>query len=151
MPEEKELNLDELKKQLEESEKKASEYLAGWQRARADFLNHKKEEMEKVGELLEYGKEEMILKFLPILDNFDIAEKNLPDNSKEDNNVKGLLMIKKQILEFLKSQGLEEIEIAEPIKFDPNFMEAVEKPEEERRGYCINGRLLRPAKVKIAK
>lgn len=148
--EEDKVKIDELQKQLAECQKQKEEYLAGWQRARADFLNHKKEEMERIGQLLEYGKEEMILKFLPILDNFDIAEKNLPDSLKEDPNVQGLLLIKKQILDFLKSQGLEEVEIVGD-KFDPNFMEAVEKPEEERKGYKINGRLLRPTKVKINK
>ena len=59
-------------------------------------------------------------------------------------------MIKNQLQDFLKSQGVEEVKTAGE-KFDPNFMEAVEKAEEERKGYKINGRLLRPAKVRIVK
>ena len=143
-------SLQEAKLRLEECEKKAAEYLAGWQRERADFLNYKKEEMERVGELLKYAGEEMILKLLPVLDNFEIAERKLPDNLKDDANVKGLLQIKIQLQDFLKNMGLEEIKI-EGDKFDPNFMEAVEKKEEERKGYKINGRLIRPVKVKIVK
>lgn len=162
MSEEKDkLNLKDPQKKIEECEKLKDEYLAGWQRARADFLNYKKEEMERIGELLKYGNEEFVLKILPILDNFEIAEKKLPEDLKKDDNVKGLLMPKSQLQDFLKSQGLEEIKsIGE--KFDPNFHEIVEGVEmkdkesgiiieEIQKGYTINGRLLRPAKIKISK
>jgi len=135
--------------------------LAGWQRERADFLNYKKEEMERIGDILKYANEGLILKILPILDNFEIAEKKLPEDLKNNDNVKGLLMIKNQILEFLKSQGLEEIK-SEGEKFDPHLMEVIEEIEikdkesgiiieEVQKGYKINGRLLRPAKVKVTK
>jgi len=158
---EKEPTLEELKKQLEECEKFKEEYLAGWQRERADFLNYKKEEMERIGDILKYANEGLILKILPILDNFEIAEKKLPEDLKNNDNVKGLLMIKNQILEFLKSQGLEEIK-SEGEKFDPHLMEVIEEIEikdkesgiiieEVQKGYKINGRLLRPAKVKVTK
>ncbi len=154
-------SLDEVKRQLEECEKKAAEYLAGWQRERADFLNYKKEEMERIGELIGYSREEMILRILPILDNFDVIEKKLPENLKNDNNVKGVLQIKKQLLDFLKANGVEEIKSVGE-KIDLNFHEAVEQVENEdkksgeileeiQKGYKINGRLLRPAKVKIIK
>ena len=157
----KEPTLDELKKQLEECQKLKDEYLAGWQRSRAELLNYKKEELERIGELIKYADTGLILKILPILDNFEIAEKKLPENLKNDENVKGLLLIKNQIQDFLKNQGVEEIKtIGE--KFDPNFMEVVEEVEgknvdsgiaieEIQKGYKIHGRLLRPAKVRVAK
>lgn len=146
---------------IEELEKQKNEYLAGWQRARADLLNYKKEEMERIGELVGYATEELILKMLPILDNFEIAENKLPENLKEDKSVKGVLQIKNQILDFLKSQGVEEIKSAGE-KFDPNLHEVVEEMEQKeqesgiiiyevQKGYKINGRLLRPPKVKIVK
>ena len=168
-----EKEIEELKKQLEECQKLKEEYLAGWQRARADFLNYKKEEMERIGEFFKYANLNLILKFLPILDNFEIAEKKLPENLKTDVNVKGILQIKNQILEFLKNQGVEEIKaIGEA--FDPNLHEVMEEIEpafapasaeaaagkeiksgviieEIQKGYKINGRLLRPAKVKVTK
>lgn len=158
---EKETNIENLKKQLEEKEKKAAEYLAGWQRARADFLNYKKEEMERIEQFLKYGIEEFILKILPILDNFNLAEEKLPENMKDDETVKGLLQIKTQILDFLKGHQVEEIK-ALGEKFDPNFHEAIEQVNlkdkesgvivgEMQKGYKINGRLLRPAKVKVVK
>ncbi|OGZ18865.1 MAG: nucleotide exchange factor GrpE [Candidatus Nealsonbacteria bacterium RBG_13_42_11] len=152
---------EDLKKKLEECEKKAAEYLAGWQRERADFLNYKKEEMERIAGLVVYANEGMILKILPILDNFNVAEKKLPENLKKDEHIKGLLQIKNQIQDLLKNQGLEEIKSLGE-KFDPNLHEVVEEVEmkdkepgtiieEIQKGYKINGHLLRPAKVKVIK
>ena len=157
----KEPAIEDLKKQIEELEKQKSEYLAGWQRERADFLNYKKEEMERIGQLIDYAKEELILEILPLMDNFDVTEKKLPENLKKDDNIKGLLQIKIQFQNFLKSLGVEEIKsIGE--KFDPRLHEVVEEVgtkdkepgtiiEEIQKGYKSNGRLLRPAKVRISK
>ena len=163
---EEEVNIEKLEKDLEEYTKQKEEYLTGWQRERADFLNYKKEEMERIGELIKYANEELILKILPILDNFELAEKNLQENMAGNEYVKGLLQIKGQLLDFLKCQGVEEIKSAGE-KFDPNLHEVVEgvEPasaeatageagtitEEVQKGYKINGELLRPAKVKVAK
>src|SRR3989344_4581433 len=98
---------EDLNKQLEECKKQKEEYLAGWQRARADFLNYKKEEMERFGEILKYAGEEMILKLLQILDNFDIATRqnlrqDLGGQEKTEQIIKGFLQIKTQIEDFLK-------------------------------------------------
>ena len=158
---EEKLGLEELKKKLEDCQKKSEEYLAGWQRSRADFLNYKKEEMERISELFKYGAEELILKILPILDNLEIAEKKLPEDLKNNENVKGFLQIKSQFQDFLKLQGVEEIKSAGE-KFNANWHEVVEEAEakdkeagiiieEVQKGYKINGRLLRPAKVKVTK
>jgi len=184
MEEKKEPTFEELKKKLEECQKLKDEYLAGWQRERADFLNYKKEEIERMGEMIKYADVGIILNFLPILDNFEFAEKKLPENLKgdelrssspfadarvNDENIKGLLQIKTQIQDFLKNQGIEEIESLGK-KFDPNFMETVGEVEpsiakssegteikagtvleEIQKGYKIHGKVLRPARVKVAK
>jgi len=153
--------IEELKKKLEETEKLKNEYLAGWQRARADLINYKKEEMERVGGLMKVAQEGLIIELLPILDNFDIAEKNIPNELKDNETIKGFLQIKQQILDFLKKKGVEEIKsIGE--KFDPLYHEVVGEVdtdevetgvivEEIQKGYKIEGRVLRPAKVKVAK
>jgi len=159
--EENSVSVQESDKKIAELEKQKNEYLAGWQRARADFLNYKKEEMERVKGFLEYANEELVSKILPILDNFETCEKCLTCDPEKDKNVKGLLMIKNQLQDFLKSQGAEEVRSVGE-KFDPNLHEVVEKievkdkekdviVEEVQKGYKINGRLLRPAKVKINK
>jgi len=156
----------DLKKKFEDCQKKRDEYLAGWQRARADFLNYKKEEMERIGKLLKYANENLILKILPILDNFEKAEKEIPEDKKNNQFLEGLLQIKTQFKDFLKNQGIEEIKVVGK-EFDPNFMEAVEvmEPasaeasagksgailEEIQKGYKLHGKVIRPAKVKVSK
>jgi len=148
-------------KQLIECQKKSEEYLNGWKRAQADFLNYKKEEAERMKQFIEQGKEELILKLLPVLDNLYIAEKELPKKLKNDQWVEGVLKTKDQILSFLKNQGVEEIKSLGE-KFNPSFQEAVEiveknnhQPEtiveEVKKGYLFQGRVIRPAKVKVAK
>ena len=47
-------------RELEECQKLKEEYLAGWQRERADFLNYKKEEMERIGEFFKYANLNLI-------------------------------------------------------------------------------------------
>ena len=166
MSEEKKPTFEELQKKLEECQKLKDEYLAGWQRERADLLNYKKGELERVGELIKYADVGIILKILPILDNFEVAlqnfaSQNLGGQAENRQIIEGVLQIKKQFQNFLRNQGVEEVKsIGE--KFDPNLHEVVEEIEakdkepgiiieEIQKGYTINGRLLRPAKVKISK
>lgn len=150
-----------IKKQLDESQKLRDEYLDSWKRERAAFLNYKKEEAERVGEFVKFANQELISKILPILDNIYIAEKKLPKDLKNNQWVEGILKIKSQILDFLKNQGIEEIKCLGE-KFDPNFQEAIEEVkksdsesgiiiEEIKKGYLLHGKVIRPAKVKIAK
>ena len=159
--EEKDKTEDTKKKELEKCEKQKEEYLAGWQRARADFLNYKKEEMERIGGIVFYAQEGMILKILPILDNFDLIEKKLPQELKDDHNIEGMLQIKNHFHDFLKNYGIEEMKVLGE-KFDPNFHEAVEQieikdkekgiiVEEVQKGYLIQGKVLRAARVKVSK
>jgi len=159
------INLEKLKDKLKECEKLKAEYLAGWQRARADFLNYKKEETERISEFLKFGKEELILKILPTLDSFQKARSSFVKVSKDKQKekkllIEGFLQIEKQLKNFLKNEGIEEIEVKSKT-FDPNFHEAVEQVtvqkesgtiiEELEKGYTLYGKVIRPAKVKVAK
>lgn len=149
------------KGELEKCRKQKDEYLAGWQRARADFLNYKKEEIKRLKEIMEYGSQELILKILPILDNLEKAETQIPLNFKDNEWVEGISQVKDQLQDFLRKEGVEEIKtIGE--RFDPNFHEALEKVEvknkeagkiikEIQKGYTLNNKVIRPAKVKITK
>jgi molecular chaperone GrpE len=166
MEEKKESDVENLKKQLQECQNLKDEYLAGWQRTRADLLNYKKDEMERVGDVLKYACEGLVLKMLPLLDNFEIAlqnfaKQNLGGQAENSSIVGGFSQIKKQFQDFLKEQGVQEIKSVGE-KFDPNLHEVVEEIEAEgkesgtileevQKGYTINGRLLRPAKVKVVK
>jgi len=159
--EKKELNIKELQKKLEECQKLQKEYLAGWQRARADFLNYKKEELKRIEELVNLAKSKIFLKFLAILDNLERAKAQIPEDLKNSDWVKGIFQIENQLRNFLKEEGIEEVK-TEGEHFDPNFHEAVERVEAKdsksgqivevlEKGYLLNGQLLRPAKVKVAK
>jgi molecular chaperone GrpE len=150
-----------MEKEPEELKKKCNEYLDGWKRERASFINYKKEEMERMEGIIKYANEELIFKMLSILDSMALAEKNIPGDLKKDENVKGLLNIYKQVKDFLKCQGVEEISSLNE-KFDPNIHEAVEEVEskdtepgviieEVQKGYKLNDKLLRPTRVKISK
>jgi len=151
---------DKISQELEECQKQRDEYLAGWQRAKADFINHKKEESERMEGIMKYIGEEMVLMLIPVLDNFDLVEKNLSEEDKKNEKIKGILQIKSQIWEILKINSAEEINTKEA-KFDPNFHEAIEQVEskeesgtileELQKGYSINGKVIKPSKVKVAK
>lgn len=152
-------NIEELKKELQELKAQRDEYLAGWQRARADFLNHKKEERERMQEFIKFAEEELLLELLVIVDNLELAEVQL--QGKEDAVSAGFLQIAAQLKRFLKDHQVEELRV-EGGKFNPEFQEAVEEVEGTglepgmisevvTKGYTLHSRLLRPAKVKVSK
>ena len=153
--------LENLEKEIKECKKLKEEYLTGWQRTKADFLNYKSKELEKTKEILEYSFGELVIKILPILDNLENAKKHVPLNIKENEWVKGILQIQNQFESFLEQCGVEKIQTLGR-KFDPNFFESIghikaknkkseEVIEEVQKGYMLNGKVIRPAKVKIVK
>ena len=111
--------------------------------------------------MIKYTIEEIVFKILPILDTFDIALEKSSEIKEGNSWIEGFSQIKKQILEFIKSQGVKEI-VSVGEKFDPNFHEAAQEIESEeldsgtitqelQKGYLMNGKVLRAAKVIIAK
>ena len=156
-------DIEKLQKKIEELQKEKEEFLAGWQRAKADFINHKKEEKERLQELLEYVRAEFLHSLLPMLDNFERAQKEL--NEEKDNKVaQGFFLIAKQFHDFLSKHGVKEIE-AKGKEFNPALHEAIEMvdglpgqgeksgrvAEVVAKGYIVKDKLLRPVKVKVAK
>ena len=147
------------KKELEKIIKEKDEYFSGWQREKADFLNYKKQEFERLKGTLNIAKESLFKELIPVLDNFNLAEKAIPEKEKGKNSIKGLLLIKKQLEDSLKSLGLEEIETIGK-QFDPKMHEAVEEVEgaepgviveEVQKGYSFQDKIIRVAKVKIGR
>src|SRR3989344_6250474 len=140
-----------LKGKLKVAEEKAKEHLDGWQRAQADFVNIRKRDEEAKSEFLKFAHADMMSQLLPVLDSFELS---LPHGNKE------LEVIYKQFLSILKSGGLEE---SNPMgeSFDPRQHESVgvvatEKQEEDhkilevlQKGYIMQGKIIRPAKVRI--
>lgn len=149
--------ISELEKKIIELQKQADEYLNGWKRAKADYLNLEREvDREKMG-WIKFANLELILSLLAILDSFDESIKHLPENLKNDNWAKGVLKIKEQLENFLKTQGVEKInQPTGGAKFNVDEYEVVEKRgekgmiiEEAQPGYKMNDKVIRPAKVII--
>jgi len=162
--ENKKIETEKLNKDLDDAKAKCEEYLNGWKRERADFLNYKKEEIERIGQMVKYANQELILKIIPILDNIYLAESHVPDELKNHNWIEGFNQIKNQLCDFLKKEGIEPIEVLGK-SFDPNLMESVGEleiatsdvaisgtvAEEVQCGYTLHGKLIRVARVKISK
>lgn len=145
--------IQKLKEELKVCRAEKEEYLAGWQRSRADFINARKEEEERRSEFARLREEKLLLDLLDIADSFDAAQKF---------DHEGLEYIHKQFIGILKRYEVSVIDTSVGKKFDPLYHEAIGQVETERadeddtiteelqRGYSINGRVLRPAKVKVA-
>ncbi len=142
----------------ERCRKERDEYLAGWQRARADFANYKKDETARITQLVRFAQEGLVEELLLVLDSFDLAGASLGQESQE---YKSFALIKSQLVGILKRHGLEEIPVAQGDRFDPSFHEATETVDHETlesgtvaavvyKGYRYQDKVVRPAKVKIA-
>jgi len=125
-------------------------------RLAAEFDNYKKRTAKENESAKLLGKAELMRKLLPTLDEFELA---LSVSSKENKEIKGFEMIFSNFLDTLKSEGLEVIETDG--RYDPYKHEIIltkESDKEEgsilevvRKGYMLNGILLRPATVIVAK
>lgn len=148
-------DVEKLKIQIKDLGQKSEEYLNGWKRAKADFINYKKEQEQAFSEFVKFVNQSLILQILPVLDNFNLAIKHLPEDLKNNEWVKGVSHIKTQLEDIMKNQGLEEIKTVNE-KFDPLMHEIVagdgEKDiitEEIQKGYKLHGKVIRVAKVKV--
>ena len=153
-------DIKNLKLEIENLRKQSDEYLNGWKRAKADYLNLKKEMETQNKEIKEWMSKIMILPLLGIADSFEKAFREMPDNLKNNLWIQGIENIKKQIEDYFKSHGVKPITAIKNEKFDPTKHEAVESieggesgmiSEELQGGYMINGEVLRPVKVKVYK
>lgn len=144
--------------ELTEAEKQRDEYLSGWQRTKADFINYKKEEMKRLQDVAAYGNEDLIRDLIAVLDNFDLALRNM---EKAGAVERGIYLIRSQIDDILKKRGLEKVEVKEGDEFDPMVAEAMaevpsERPpgtivEEVEPGYRLKEKVIRAARVIISK
>jgi molecular chaperone GrpE len=144
--------------ELEKCQKERDEYLAGWQRAKADFSNYKKEEAKRFEDFVRVSQEALIGELIAVLDSFNLG---LTVSEGDKPAQKGMILIKSQLEDILKKYGLEKINVEIGKPFDPNFQEAVgevesEKPpgtvvEEVGSGYKFLGKVIRPAKVNLSK
>ena len=151
--------LKKLKDKLELCQKEKQENLAGWQRAQADFVNYRRRQEEQIAEWGKMFGEGLIKDLLPVLDALDasLVQLGAEENSKPPNPP----LRKGGEEEALLKHGLMEMKTVGE-KFNPELHEAVETVEAENRdegavveevqkGYLLNGKVIRVAKVKVTK
>lgn len=149
--------LEKYNKTVTEHEELSNRYI----RLQADFNNFKKRTEKERESIFQYATQELITSLLPVIDNFDRALKVDIEESTVENLYKGVEMVYKQLMESLKSNGLEEIN-ALGEKFDPNYHHAVAQEENENyeenvvtevflKGYKIKEKVIRPSMVKVSK
>jgi molecular chaperone GrpE len=155
---EKILELEILKQSVEEQKELAQNYYDQLVRLKADFENYRRRSEKEKKDYLDWGKEKILIKQIDITDVLQQALKTAKAGNNIESVVVGLEMISKEFSKMLKDEGVEEI-VCE--KFDPNICEALDTVETEQedgkilevyqKGYKMNGKLIRTAKVKVAK
>lgn len=151
-----EAKVKKFREELKASDREKQDYLDGWQRAKADLANYKREESKRFEEFVKFATEGLISEALQVLDSFDLALRHEMPKDVE----KGIIMIRSQLEDVLRRRGLETIASLGQ-KFDPAVHEAMAEVEHEgeegmvveelQKGYRMNGKVLRPARVKISK
>lgn len=147
--------------ELDDLKKKADDFSEGWQRERAEFANYRKRIMRDQDMEKQNSKLEILKKYLDISDDLNLAIKNMPEHVKSDTWVNGILLINQKLGNLLNGEGLQPIP-TENCAFDPAFHEAISSEEHEgfesgqiidivQQGYTIGDRVIRPARVRVAK
>ncbi|OGH17722.1 MAG: nucleotide exchange factor GrpE [Candidatus Levybacteria bacterium RIFCSPHIGHO2_01_FULL_40_15b] len=134
-------------KSLEQRVTELEEQLA---RAVADYRNLEKRFEDEKREFVKFANRDLLLRLIPAFDTLVLAEKYVTDE--------GIKITIKHLQESLRDVGVEKIQTEDQI-FNPETMEALSTSEGEenkvleelRPGYTLNGKLLRPAQVKVGK
>ena len=133
------------------------------QRLQAEFENSRKRLDRERQEFTKAANAGLVKELLPLLDSVDAAQDQLDERRdvRKEEALEGIELIKKQLLAILKSHGLDEIKCLGK-KFDPMLHDCVMKGKDQKKeedlilkelqkGYMLNGKVLRHAKVKVNK
>ena len=154
-------SVEQLRQQLAEEQKKSAEYLDSWQRSRADFLNLKRRTEQERLNLSAEARSKIIIKILPVVDDFERALQTIPEAIKNDPWINGVTLIEKKLKTLLDQEMVTEIP-AEGQEFDPRVHEAVQKDEDGegdkeyvtavyQKGYKLGDKVIRAAVVKVGR
>ncbi len=154
--------MKKLREKLEVCVKEKQEYLLGWQRTKADFVNMKKAEEEYRKDFLKFANQGLIEEFLPVVESFEMAFSNKEAWEKVDKNWRtGVEYIYGKLMGTLEQHGLKELN---PVgeKFDPAQHASFENvptdnPDEDhvitaviQKGYTLNGKVVKPPNVRVS-
>ena len=150
--------VEKLKKRLKQCQAEKEEHLTNWQKSQADLANYRKRQEERIKEIYQAANVKLINDLLPVL---DALEKAIECQDSNQKTKQGLDFLYNQFKSVLSNYGLE---IINPVgeNFNPDFCEAVDiipcSKEDEgkvmeviQKGYVLDHRLLRPAKVRVGK
>ncbi len=153
----------QLRTELEQAKQKECEYLSGWQRERAEFFNYKKrmEREQALGGQNAFAN--AIRRYLDIADDLERAlkSKNRPAEGEAATWAGGIDLIHRKMLAAFEADGVKTIDTTGKY-FDPNLHEAIsheDSPEHEsgqiievvQPGYMLGERVIRPARVRVAR
>jgi molecular chaperone GrpE len=152
---------EQLRQLVEQEQKKATEYLDAFQRSRADFLNLKRRTEQERTNIGTEARERVFKKLLPIVDDFERAINNTPENLKGEAWVSGVTLIESKLKKLLDQEGVEEVP-SHDTEFNPHVHEAVARDEESegntdwvtevyQKGYKMGDKIIRPAVVKVGR
>jgi molecular chaperone GrpE len=151
---------DTLQKELEQARKDASDNFEGWQRERADLANYRRLVERDQTNLTQNIQGEIIKKFLPVQDDLERALKVCPPHGEGKDWAEGVALILRKMSGILEAYGVERIPADGD--FDHNLHEAISLEQSAdhpsgqiievlENGYKIGDRVLRPARVRVAK
>ena len=145
-----------LKAELSDCRKKAEEYLSGWQRAKADLINGRREGERDREAAAKFANERLVREMLDVVDGLEMALASVTGGPHEE----GLNGIYRRMLQILRGYGVSPFE-AKGARFSPAEHEsvAVEEVNDEaqddtvleelQKGYRMHDKVIRPARVKI--
>lgn len=158
---------ERLKKELgtyrdkaEIAESKLMTALSQYNRLQADFDNFRRRTKDKEAKMEDDVKAKVLKSFLPVVDNFEMALVHVQKSGVSDTYVKGMELLLKQFITFLKDADVVEME-AQGKPFDPHFHEAVMQITSDewdddtvsmvmKKGYMYKDQVLRPASVQVS-
>jgi molecular chaperone GrpE len=150
----------DVQSELEAAQAEAERHLDDLRRLKADFENYRKRMVREQTALVGSASQALVTRLLPVLDHFELAVSSAEQSQDFDKMLKGIEMVFSELRDVMRAQGLEPIE-AEGKPFDPQRHEAVASVEDDeaepgtvvgvvRTGYELQGRVIRPAMVKVA-
>lgn len=153
--------VEQLQRELEETRTKADDYLDGWQRARAEFANYKKRIEREQAQIYQTTAGNLIKRYLEIADDLERALKSRPPEGEGASWSNGIELIYRKLMKTIESEGVTRF-VPEGQIFDPNFHEAISHEDSPRHesgeiievvqpGYMLEDRILRPARVRVAR
>ncbi len=153
-------DIADLRRRLEEAEAQVAEHKDQWLRSVAEFKNYKRRTETERAEMIKKAGSGVLLKLLPIVDDFERAAGSVPEEIASHSWWSGTQLIGQKLRTLLESEGVTPIESVGE-EFDPNVHEAVMYEEAEgqdnkvtaelQKGYRLHERVLRPAMVKVGK